>query len=71
VANGKYHKIKIELPNRGGYQVRATRILRAQQCLFSRAETVRAAQNESLTSERAMTKLEAENLLRIAEYVGS
>ena len=25
VANGKYHKIKIELPNRGGYQVRARR----------------------------------------------
>jgi VWFA-related protein len=25
VANGKYHRIKIELPNRGGYQVRARR----------------------------------------------
>jgi Ca-activated chloride channel homolog len=51
VANGKYHRIKIEIPNRGGYQVRARRGYYAR----SRTGTTNPANNPAPSSSTTQT----------------
>jgi VWFA-related protein len=58
VANGKYHRIKVEIPNHNGYQVRARRGYFARSRTGSANPSQAPAQNPSTSAPPTQTTTE-------------